>query len=142
MCVGDNYACRTIRFVVGPQATANTTPTNTLTVNETLSCSGRMYGTMFFCAGKVDADGIKAVSSPSSFVDFVCSVSGNVYQTTFGTSHPAGANYVIQVSGQGAAATVSSSIVPTATGFRVVIYFAVSTWPTGTIAPCFFTLLY
>ena len=73
---------------------------------------------MFFCAGKVDADGTKAVLSPNSLADFACSVSSNVYQITFGTSHPAGANYVIQVSGQGSVATVSSSTVPTATGFR------------------------
>ena len=70
-----------------------------------------------------------------------CSVSSNVYQITFGTSHPAGANSVIQVTAQGAITNVLSSNVPTATGFRVVMYSAASTWPTGTTAPCFFTVL-
>ena len=97
---------------------------------------------MLFCAGKVNADGTKAVLSPSSLADFACSVSSNVYQITFGTSHPAGANYVIQVSGQGAVATVSSSTVPTATGFRVVLYSISASWATPVAQPFFFTVLY
>ena len=86
---------------------------------------------MLLRSGKVNADGTKAFLSPSSLADFACSVSNNVYQIIFGTSHPAGANYVIQVTGQGAIANVSSSSVPTTTGFRVVMYSAASTWPTG-----------
>ena len=100
-----------------------------------LSCSGQISGKMFFCVGKVNADGTKAVLSPSSLADFACSVSRSSYQLTFGTSHPAGANYVIQVTAQGAIANVLSSTVPIATGFRVVMYSAASTWPTGTNAP-------
>ena len=104
-------------LVVGAQATANTTPTNTLTVNGTLACSGRMIGEMFFCAGRLNANGTKAFTSSSSFSDFTCSVSNNVYQVAFGSSHPAGANYVIQITGFGAVATVSSEVAPTATSF-------------------------
>ena len=90
---------------------------------------------MFVCAGKVNADGTKAFLSSSSLADFACSVSSNVYQITFGTSHPAGANYVIKLTAQGAVANVWNSIVPTATGFRVVLYSIVSSWPTGATAP-------
>jgi hypothetical protein len=85
---------------------------------------------MFFCAGKVNADGAKAVLSPSSLADFVCSVSSNVYQLTFGASHPAGANYVIQIAGFGAVVTVSSEVAPTATSFQVVLYSTSSSWAT------------
>ena len=73
--------------------------------------------------------------------DFVCSVSSNVYQISFGTSQSAGANYVIQVTAQGVVANVSSSTVPTAVGFRVVMCSAVSAWQTGTTAPRFFSVL-
>ena len=139
--LGDNYAYTPRPFVVGTQATANTTPSNTLTVNGTLACSGQISGKMFLCAGKVNSDGTKAVLSPSSLADFVCSVSSNVYQLTFGTSHPAGANYVIQVSGQGAVATVSSSTVPTATGFRVVLYSISASWATQVAQRFFFIVL-
>ena len=45
--LGDNYAYSPKPFLVGTQATANTTPSNTLTVNGTLACSGRMTGKMF-----------------------------------------------------------------------------------------------
>jgi hypothetical protein len=73
-------------------STANTTPSNTLTVNRTLACSGQISGKILSCAGKVHTDGTKAVLSPSSLADCVCSVSSNVYQIRFGTSHPVGAN--------------------------------------------------
>ena len=59
--LGDHYAYTPRPFVVGTQATTNTTPSNTLTLNGTLACSGRMSGKMFLCAGKVNADGTKAV---------------------------------------------------------------------------------
>ena len=39
---------------------ANATPSNTLTVNGTLACSGQMAGKMFVCVGKVNSDGTKA----------------------------------------------------------------------------------
>ena len=136
-----NYAYTPRPFVVGTQATANTTPSDTLTVNGTLACSGQISGKMFLCVSKVNADGTKAVLSPSSLADFVCSVSSNVYQIACSTSHPAGANYVIQITAQGAVANVSSSPVPTATGFRVAMYSAVSAWPIGTTAPLFLTVL-
>ena len=55
--VGDNFAYSPKPFPVGTQATANATTSNTLTVNGTLACSGQMTGKMFFCAGKVDANG-------------------------------------------------------------------------------------
>ena len=60
LIVGDNYTYTPRPFVVGTQATANATASNTLTVNGTLACSGQMPGKMFLCAGKVNADGIKA----------------------------------------------------------------------------------
>ena len=140
--IRDFHACCPTPFVVWTQATTNTTPSNALTVNGTLACSGQISGKMFFCAGKVNADGTKAVLSPSSLADFVCSASSNVYQITFGTRHPAGAKYVIQVSGQGAVATVSSSTVPTATGFRVVLYSLSASWATPVAQPFFFTVLH
>ena len=140
--LGDNYAYTPRPFLVGTQATANTPPSNTLTVNGTLACSGQISGKMFFCAGKVHVGGTKAVLSPGSLADFACSVSSNVYQITFGISHPAGAKYVIQVSGQGAVATVSSSTAPTATGFRVALYFISASWATPVAQPFFFTVLY
>ena len=98
--VGDNYTYTPRPFVVGTQATANTTPTNTLTVNGTLACSGQMTGKMFFCAGKVNSDGTKAFTSSSSLSDFTSSSNG--FNITYGSSHPAGANYVVQVTAQGA----------------------------------------
>ena len=49
---------------------------------------------------------------------------------TFGSSHSAGAKYVIQITGQGAVATVSSSVAPTATGFQVVLYSTTAAWAT------------
>ena len=57
--IGDNYIYTPKPFVVGTPATANTTPYNTLTVNGTMACSGRMNGNMFFCAGKVNAMELK-----------------------------------------------------------------------------------
>ena len=87
LVVGDNYTYTPRPIVVGTQATANTTPTNTLTLNGTLACSGQMSGKMFFCAGKVNANGTQAFTSSSSLSDFACSVSSNVYQVTFNSSH-------------------------------------------------------
>ena len=57
-------------------------------------------------------------------------------------SHPSSANYIIQLTGQGAVATVSSSVAPTATGFQVVPYSAESTWPSGASQPFFFVVLH
>ena len=42
--VRDNYAYTPKPFVVGTQVTANTIPSNTLTVNGTLACSGQISG--------------------------------------------------------------------------------------------------
>ena len=50
--IGDVYACCPKPFVVGAQATANKTPSNTLTVNGTLSCSGQISGKMFSAVAK------------------------------------------------------------------------------------------
>ena len=122
--------------MVGTQSTATTTPSNTLTVNGTLECSGQMTGKMFFCAGKVNGDGTKALTSSSGLTDFTCSVPSNVYQITFNSSHTS-ANYVIQITGQGAVATVSSSVVPTAIGFQVVLYFKSAAWATTVAQPFF-----
>ena len=108
----------------------------------TLACSGQMTGKMFFCAGKVNADGTKASTSSSSFVNFTSSVSSNTYTITFSSSHPAGSNYVIQVTGQAATATVLNTNPPTAASFRVVLYSAASPWPTTTLAPFSFTVLH
>ena len=112
----------------------------TLTVNGTLACSGQMTGNMFFCAGKVNANGTKAFTSSRGLTGFTCSVSSNVYQITFNSSHTS-ANYVIQIRGQGAVATVSSSVVPTATGFQVVLYRA-STAGATVAQPVFVTVLH
>jgi len=138
--VGDTYSYTPRPLVVGTQATNNIVPANTLTVNGTLACSGRMTGKMFFCAGKVNADGTKAFTSSSGWIDFTCSVSSNTYTITFNSSHPAGSNYVIQVTGQGAIANVSGSVLPSATGFRVVVYSTISSWPTAATAPFFFSV--
>ena len=140
--LGDNYAYTPKPFVIGTQATTNTTPSNTLTITGTLSCSGQISGHILFCTGKVNPDGTKAVLSPNSLADFACSVLSNVYKIRFGTSHPAGANYVMQVSGQGAVATASSITVPTVTGFRVVLYSLSAAWATPIAQPLFFTVLH
>ena len=93
---------------------------------ERWQCSGQMTANMFFCVGKVKANGTKAVMSSSSLTDFSCHVSSNVYQITFNSSHTS-ANYVIQTTGQGAVATVHT-VAPTAIGFQVVLYSASSAW--------------
>ena len=46
--IGDNYTYTPKPSVVGTQATANTTPSNTLTVNGALACSGRTIGKLLF----------------------------------------------------------------------------------------------
>ena len=94
-----------------------------------------------FCVGKVNADGTKAFTSSSGLTDFTCAGSSNQYQLTFGTSHPAGANYVIQVTAQGAIGNVSTNSL-SATGFRVVTYSATAGGPTQATAPFFFTVLH
>ena len=121
---------------------ASPVSTGAITVSGTLACSGQMTGKMFFCAGKINADGAKAFTSSSGLTDFTRVGSSNQYQMTLGTSHPAGTNYVIQVTGQGAIANVSNSTVPTATGSRLVMYSAASTWPTAATAPFFFSVLH
>jgi hypothetical protein len=122
----------------------NTNPTfsGNVSISGTMACSSRMTGKMFFCAGKVNADGTKAFTSSSGWIDFTCSVSSNTYTITFNSSHPAGSNYVIQVTGQGAIATVLNTNPPTATSFRVVLYSASTTWPTTTTAPFSFSVLH
>ena len=115
--------------------------TGTISVNGTLACSGQMTVKMFFCASKVNANGTKSFTSSSGLTDFTCPVSSNHYTITFGASHPSGANYVIQVTRQGAIANVSNSTVPTATGFKAVVYSASTTWPTAATAPFFFSVL-
>ena len=99
-----------------------------------------MTGNMFFCAGRINANGTKAFTSSSSLYDFTCSVSHNVYQIIFGSSHPAGANYVIEIAGFGAVATVSSEVAPTATSFQVVLYSTSSSWATLVSQPFYFTV--
>ena len=100
-----------------------------------------MSGKMFVCAGKVNADGTKAFTSSSGLTDFTCSVSNHVYQITVNSSHTS-ANYVIPITGQGAVATVSSSVAPAATGFQVVLYSTSAAWATTVAQPFFFTVLH
>ena len=139
---GDNYTYTPKPFVVGTQATANTTASNTLTLNGTLACSGRMTAKMFFCASKVNANGTKAFTSSSGLIDFTCSVSSNVFQITFGSGHTsANANYVIEATGQGAVAIVHT-VAPTATRFQVVLYPTAAAWGTTLAQPFFFTVLH
>ena len=52
----------------------------------------------------------------------VC-VNSNVL-IAFGSGHPLSANYSIQLNGQGAVATVSSSVAPTEIGSQVALYYA------------------
>ena len=101
-----------------------------------------MTGKMFFCAGKVNADGTKAFTSSSGLIDFTFSVSSNTYQITFNSSHPVRANYVIQMTGQVAVAVVSGSVVPNATGFQAVLRSVAATWPTAVAQPFVFTVLH
>ena len=100
-----------------------------------------MTGKMFFCAGKIHADGAKAFTSSSGLTDFTCTGSSNQYQITFGTSHLAGTNYVIQVTAQGAVGNVSTNSL-TANGFKAVTYSAVAAWPTAAAAAFFFIVLH
>ena len=100
-----------------------------------------MTGKMFFCSGKVNADGTKAFTSSSGLTDFTCSASSNVFQITFGSSHTS-ANYVIRITGQGVAATLSSSVAPTASGFQVVLISTSAAWATTVAQPFCFTVLH
>ena len=43
---GDNYIYAPRPFVVGTQSTANTTPSNTCTINGMLACGGRMINSI------------------------------------------------------------------------------------------------
>ena len=99
-----------------------------------------MTGKMFLCAGKINADGTKAFTSSNCLTDFTCVGSSNQYQITFATSRPAGTNYVIQVTAQGAIGDVSTNSL-TANCFRVVTYSATTTWPTAATAQFSFTVL-
>ena len=80
--------------------------------------------------------GTKALTSSSGLTHFTGSVSNNVYQITFKSNHTS-ANYVIQLTGQGAVTDVSSSVAPTATGFQVVLCSTSAAWAM-TIAQSFF----
>ena len=100
-----------------------------------------MTGNMFFCAGKVNANGTKAFTSSSGLTDFTCSVASSVFQITFNSSHTS-ANYVIQITGQGVVASVPFSIRPTATGFRLVLHSTALAWATAVSQPFFFTVLH
>ena len=71
-CIGDNCNYTPKPFVVGTQATANATPSNTLAVIGILACSGRTTGKMLFCAGKVHADGTKTLTSSGGLTDMFC----------------------------------------------------------------------
>ena len=112
-----------------------------------------MIRKMLFCAGRVHANGTTRARAvfltshvlyqTSSLSDFACSVSNNVYQIKFAaTSHLVGANYIIQLIGQGVVAVVSSSVAPTAIGFQVVLYSTSSAWPATASQSFHFTVLH
>ena len=69
----------------------------------------------------------------SGLSDFTCSVSSNVHQITLQSSHTS-ANYVIQLTGQGAVAIVHT-VAPTASGFQVVLYSTSAAWATTVAQP-------
>ena len=94
-----------------------------------------MTGKIFLCAGKAYANGTPTFTSSSSLYDFACSVSSNV------CSNHTSANYVIQITGQGAVATVHT-VAPTATSFQVVLYSTSAAWATTIAQPFFFILLH
>ena len=99
-----------------------------------------MTGKMFFCAGKVNSNGTKAFTSSSGLTDFTCALSSNVFDIAVSSNHTC-ANYVVQITGQGAVATIHT-VAPTATGFQVVLYSTSAAWPTTIAQPFFFTVLH
>ena len=81
-----------------------------------------------------------AFTSSSGLTDFTCSVTSNVYQITFNSSHTS-ANYVIRITGQGAVAPVHT-VAPAASSFQVVLCSTSAAWATTAAQPFLFTVLH
>jgi len=64
------------------------------------------------------------------------------YTITFSSAHPAGANYVIQLTSYYSVVSVRSSVAPSSTGFGVVTWAASSRFPTGQNNAFYFTVTY
>ena len=108
-----------------------------------ISCSGKVSGYTTFCSGKVNADGSKAFKSASSEVDFTSSSTGTgTYSINFASAHPAGVNYVIEITGVSCVASVRTGVSITNTSFGVVTWNSTGTWSTGGNNPFYFTVLY
>ena len=85
----------------------------------------------------------KLLQALLSEVDFTSSlVSTGVYTITFSSAHPAGANYVVQVTGINCVASIRNTLLPSSTGFGVVCWSAGGTWPTGQNNAYYFTVSY
>jgi hypothetical protein len=164
LSIGDNYARVTNKLWIGAQISQDTTPSDQLTVYgsasiltsvscgslttsgavscSSISCSGKVSGYTTFCSGKVNADGSKAFKSASSEVDFTPSSTGTgTYAITFTSAHPAGANYVIQVSGVSCVTAVRTGVSIPSTSFGIVCYNSSGSWTAGN-NPFYFTVLY
>jgi hypothetical protein len=108
-----------------------------------INCSGKVSGYTSFCSGKINSDGTKAFKSASSEVDFTSSlISTGTYTITFSSAHPAGANYVIQLTSYYSVVSVRSTVAPSSTGFGVVTWAASSPFPTGQNNAFYFTVAY
>jgi hypothetical protein len=77
-------------------------------------------GSPFFCAGTVDADGT-VLTRKGQRPNFTCTQYGTgAYEIFFEEPHPAGANFVVNLTGQTFHVWVrASNEAPTATGFKV-----------------------
>ena len=108
-----------------------------------ISCSGKVSGYTTFCSGKVNTDGTKAFTSASSEVDFtVTNPSTGTYLITYSYAHPAGSNYVIQLTSYYSLVSVRSVVAPSSTGFGVVTWAASTPFPTGQNNAFYFTVAY
>ena len=74
-----------------------------------------------FCSGLVSAAGVKTTSTGQ--VSYTSSrTSAGLYVITFGSAHPLGANYIVNVTAQGSLVTIRNTVLPTSTSFQVVSY--------------------
>ena len=94
--------------------------TNALAVTGNVSMPGYM-----FCAGFVSATGSKTTSTGqvSYSVSRVSGYATGVWQITFASAHPLGANYIINLTCHGANGYISpGSSAPTSAGFKCAMY--------------------
>ena len=122
VAAGDTYAAIT-KLAVG----SNTSPgTNALSVTGNVPMPGYM-----FCAATIGSTGTRynATGQVTFTVARLSGYAAGVWTITFGSAHPLGANYVVNVSGRVLFAYFAGNPAPTATAFSVIMM------ATGTSTP-------